>query len=311
MTYQPKVYRKQGGNELVVASGGQITVESGGAVVFPNPSGGVDYYVDGNSGADTNDGLTWATSFVTVAAAMAASHANIAASSTGWAARNRIFIKGDDFVETLVALAQKTDVIGVGSSDNYPYACIRGNHVPINGAMGCRFINVRFRPTASADLIVLASTTGGGVEFHHCLFDAHYGAFTAPSAIDSTASQYVKICDCDFLGAFSGDVIDIGAGSVLGMQITDNRISGGANDGIIVTDTTTVVQGRRGLIARNYIDVAKVTINDGEDSTFAVIDNRCISAAAYGATSHVITDAFASGNYVTGNGTMHAVPAVT
>jgi hypothetical protein len=32
MSYQPKVYRKQGGDELVVASGGQITVESGGAI---------------------------------------------------------------------------------------------------------------------------------------------------------------------------------------------------------------------------------------------------------------------------------------
>ena len=31
-TYQPKVYRKQGGDELVVASGGKITVESGGVV---------------------------------------------------------------------------------------------------------------------------------------------------------------------------------------------------------------------------------------------------------------------------------------
>lgn len=30
MTYQPKVYRKQGGDELVVSSGGKITVESGG-----------------------------------------------------------------------------------------------------------------------------------------------------------------------------------------------------------------------------------------------------------------------------------------
>lgn len=29
-TYQPKVYRKQGGNELVIASGGKGTVESGG-----------------------------------------------------------------------------------------------------------------------------------------------------------------------------------------------------------------------------------------------------------------------------------------
>jgi hypothetical protein len=30
MSYQPKVYRKQGGNELVVASGGTLTIESGG-----------------------------------------------------------------------------------------------------------------------------------------------------------------------------------------------------------------------------------------------------------------------------------------
>jgi hypothetical protein len=39
-TYQPAVYRKQGGDELVVANRGKITVESGGAIVFPNPSGG-------------------------------------------------------------------------------------------------------------------------------------------------------------------------------------------------------------------------------------------------------------------------------
>lgn len=32
MTYQPKVYRKQGGDELVVASGGEVNVESGGKV---------------------------------------------------------------------------------------------------------------------------------------------------------------------------------------------------------------------------------------------------------------------------------------
>lgn len=34
MSYQPKVYRKQGGDELVVADGGRITAESGGRVVF-------------------------------------------------------------------------------------------------------------------------------------------------------------------------------------------------------------------------------------------------------------------------------------
>ena len=33
-TYQPSVYRKHGGNELVVASGGTITVQSGGTIAY-------------------------------------------------------------------------------------------------------------------------------------------------------------------------------------------------------------------------------------------------------------------------------------
>lgn len=37
-SYQPKVYKKQGGNELVVASGGKITVESGGEIEYQSGS---------------------------------------------------------------------------------------------------------------------------------------------------------------------------------------------------------------------------------------------------------------------------------
>lgn len=43
-TYTPKVYKKSGGNELVVASGGTITVESGGAINFVGGSA-ADYLV--------------------------------------------------------------------------------------------------------------------------------------------------------------------------------------------------------------------------------------------------------------------------
>lgn len=38
MTYNTKVYTKQGGEELVVASGGKITLEPGGAIVSPDGS---------------------------------------------------------------------------------------------------------------------------------------------------------------------------------------------------------------------------------------------------------------------------------
>ena len=48
-TYQPKVYRKQGGDEQVVASGGTLTLEAGAtlsaavALKSSSPSGGVGY----------------------------------------------------------------------------------------------------------------------------------------------------------------------------------------------------------------------------------------------------------------------------
>lgn len=38
-TYQPKVYRKQGGDELVVASGGVLNVETGGIIKVDGTQG--------------------------------------------------------------------------------------------------------------------------------------------------------------------------------------------------------------------------------------------------------------------------------
>ena len=38
MNYQPKTYRKQGGDELVVANGGAITIEPGGKIQSPDGS---------------------------------------------------------------------------------------------------------------------------------------------------------------------------------------------------------------------------------------------------------------------------------
>lgn len=44
-TYQPKVYRKQGGNELVIASGGALTLEAGGSLVQPVATKTTNYTV--------------------------------------------------------------------------------------------------------------------------------------------------------------------------------------------------------------------------------------------------------------------------
>jgi hypothetical protein len=60
-TYVPQVYRKDGGNELVVASGGVVTVESGGAIAIESggtiTSNGVDLMaeLDALNGLDATE----------------------------------------------------------------------------------------------------------------------------------------------------------------------------------------------------------------------------------------------------------------
>ncbi len=291
---------------------GLVFADGGGKLA--SLSVGKSYFVAGNWGSDVNDGSSWDKALATVEAAMALSHANIALNSHGWASRNVIYITGDDFVEDLTEFAQKTDIIGVGSSDPYKMPCIRGNHAPVgtdSAFMGCRFINVRFRPTASGDLVTLASTSGPGIEFLRCYFEAQYGAYTAPSAIDTTASARVRVIDCDFSGEFSADYIDIGAGDVTGMEIAFNRMRGGADNGVIATGTPTITAGHRGSIHHNFIQCADIVIDTGATSVFDIYGNRCISGEALGAGSYVIDLTYACDNLITGNDVMSNVPALT
>ena len=262
-----------------------------------NPTGAQDYFVDGNA-LVSEDGKHWDTPSNSLEEVITLSNADMANSQKRWwARRNRIFIVSDDMVEDLDILPQKCDIIGLGSSDPYKMACIRGNHVPITTGSGCRFINLRFRPTAAEDLFILTSVLMG-VEFHNCLFDAHYGAFTAPSAIDATAHQALKIMDCDFLGEFSGDVIDIGAGHMNMLRIVGNTIMGGADNGIVATGTMTVEQGRYGLIANNIIKVADKVIDDGSDDVVFIANNSCQSDEAAGASAYVINNDWAVNNII-------------
>jgi len=61
-TYQPKVYRDSGGNRQVIAPGGELLIEG----IVRGLVHGSDYFVDGDDGNDTNDGLSWAKAFATI-----------------------------------------------------------------------------------------------------------------------------------------------------------------------------------------------------------------------------------------------------
>ena len=293
--------------DRLVSIGGQASYSIASILGMVSPLNyGVNYYVDGNASA-SGQGNSWESPYNSLIEALAASHAEIAVSaSRHWAKRNAIWVIGDDIEEDLDLLAQKTDIIGCGSSDPYAMACVRGNHVPITAGMGCRLINMRFRPAASEDLFTLGSGLGG-LGFLGCLFDAHYSTFTAGSAIDTTGAQFLTINGNEFVGAFSENYIDVGAGRVDQMRIVGNIMLGSAVNGIMVTGTTTVVQSRLGLISKNTIYCPGITIDDGDNDTFIVTDNDCVSDAATGTASidcdirwaarNHITDATKSGPY--------------
>lgn len=262
------------------------------------------YFVDGNAGSDGRSGKSWARAFKTLAVAFAASDANI--TGTAAAVRNTIFIRGDWFEENLVALPQKTDIIGVGSADGRKGAGITGNHVPVNAAVGTRFINVNFQAATAADLFVLTSVSSG-IEFHGCSFLS--GGTVPVSGIDATGVTFLKVVDCNFEGSFSANYIDIGAGAMDGLLIKDCTMTGGADNGIIFTGTGTITANRRGNIIGNFIECADICIDVNDPSVTNVINNYMISGEASGASSFVIDLTWACNNRLTSAGTFAYIPA--
>ena len=166
-----------------------------------NPSGGVDYYVDGNTNNTVRDGASWATAYATLTPAMAASHANIALSANrAWARRNRIFCIGDNITENLTTLAQKTDIIGVGQADGQQPGCrLEGNHVIAGTFPGCRFINMQFIASGAGATIMTLVTGQGAAQFIGCRFLV--GA-TCVVGLKATAVTDLVVQDCEFDGTW-------------------------------------------------------------------------------------------------------------
>lgn len=246
---------------------------------------GTTYYVDCNAGSDSNDGLSWDTAFKKLSVALAASHANIAAGATGWASRNRIFFKGDQTAtadgEDLTKLAQKTDIIGVGTTDWKAKPQLIGNHVIPSTVsyQGCRFFNVMFKGPVLVGGDIITMTSQHGIEFHNCEF---MGDSTTPAtgAIIAIACVALKVNGCVFKGAYSDAVIEIGAGQADDLWITNNLIQG-ANMGVDISGSATFAAGKYGLIKDNVFSTTLACINDAESKSY-VIGNRGATLAAKG-----------------------------
>jgi hypothetical protein len=281
---------------------------------IPLPSAGRDvsgstYFVDNNSGSDSNDGSSWDKAFKTFARAVVISNLDIARGSDRWARRNTIYYAADTETATIVAFPNKCDVIGVGSYDANDMPGITGNHVPVNsGNYGTRFYNVMFHGAAVAGPIVTLASTSSGIQFIGCRFDAPVSGTTNTRAILATASPFLKVINCEFRGPFSADYITLGTGEAGGTMIIGNLMQDGADNGIMIGSGTTA--SWKGLIKGNLIQCADKFIDTQATSVFNVVDNVCISGEALGSSSYVIDLTYAVGNRVTGNDVSATIPVI-
>lgn len=264
-------------NELTVST---IKNQYGSVITpGPNPSGGMDYYVDNNDGADTYDGLSWDTAYKTLATAITASNAYI--TGTHAAKRNRIFYIADTETVDLAAFPKKCDVIGVGSYDANVKPGISGEHAPVGaGCYGTRFYNIWFKATATAVPLIDLTSATSGCQFIGCTFDGAAGTVTY--AIRATASPFLKVIDCDFFGTFATGYITFGTGDTAGTVIEGNFMHGSAGLGIsTVTGTTSSYQT---LVKNNIISTTGtgLCVDDEANSSTGIlylVGNRFMNGA--------------------------------
>jgi hypothetical protein len=271
---------------------------------------GVEYYVDGNAGGAGRSGLSWDTALDTLTEALALSHANIAAGSRGWASRNTIYCKGDALTEDLTKLADKTDIVGVGSCDGFgPGARLLGNHVISGAYIGCRFINMALKDNDATGTIMTLVTAQGATQFIGCSF---LSGTASVVALLATAVTDLRVIGCEFQGSWTSSwstgALSLGAGSGNRTIIMDNIFGNTHASGVgIVVDISRT--GADSWILNNFFKTTAMAIDENSD-TFAVVGNRIVTLASSAVgTSVDIPAALSLDNLVKGSeATAIAIP---
>jgi hypothetical protein len=279
---------------------------------------GTVFYVDGNMVNDGGDGKSWASAYKLLATGLAAAHEDIGRSADRqWAGRNTVYVKGDAIEESLTKFAEKTDVIGVGSTNQHTHTRIDGTHVleaqTVDSYMGCNFYNIEFYG-AAAGIIVDIPADQNGISFHNCKFTSTDGATIGLRAVQA---HDMKIIDCVFDPNTSGTgfataAVQINAGSVTNFVMQNCRVT---SDGIgLDFNPTTSTAVNCWCIGNNFHCVG-LCIDSESDTAFvslAVVDNNMITDV----DTTTVTDGYdfvlgmAAGNILTGKDETDAVPYV-
>jgi len=262
------------------------------------------FYVDGNAGSNSNDGKSWATAVKTVAAGIALVDDDIA-KTNHWDRRNRLYINGGSYTESLTRFPEKTDIIGCGYTDFLAKAKIIGVQAPSTAVMGCRWINMAFQNVTAAATVTLAASNHGAA-FINCDF---LGNGTTTKGILSTNNVDLTVEGCRFYGTGDANLKQLVGIEVAGTSTNSNiRIANNwinAAVGIVIVNSAVC----SGLIADNYLDVTTLAIDENSDKLL-VVNNRWISAATI-ANSFDFEVTKSVGNIATGSNGTATVPFAT
>jgi len=155
-----------GGYEFEGGSGKVLTpIRLNAAEIVKNPNSAFAevYWVDADSGSDSNDGLDPARAFATVEAAITANNTAFDADSDPM---RTMYIHSKTYTENLTAFPKNCTVIGIGGKVR-----IMGYH-SFSHAQNCRIHNIQFKSNQASTPIVSATGNCHGLEFHECVFDS-------------------------------------------------------------------------------------------------------------------------------------------
>jgi hypothetical protein len=264
------------------------------------------FYVDGNV-VSSGDGLTWGTAFKTLTEGLAAAHSYQSTSANrAWAHRATVYACGDSLTEDLIILAEKTDIIGVGSTNAMDRCELIGNHVPVTtNCWGTRWYNFQFKELDAGAMWTLTSVSSG-LKFIGCTFSVREAAL-ATIGVLWTATFDLEIAHCLFdayPSGFSTAAISIGAGTSDKIQIHDNYILSAI--GILVNASYAQTAGNL-HIDNNVFHCSTLCIDDNSDLAL-VTNNQMVSSATIGANMYNLNVALAAGNIATGSDNTLDVP---
>ncbi len=244
------------------------------------------FYVDGNV-VSSGNGLSWLSAVKTLTEGLALAHAYMSTSGNrAWAHRATVYACGDNLDEDLVLGAEKSDVIGVGSSAARDHCVLVGNHAPVTtNVWGMRLYNFHFQSDTAGMLWDLIGVSAG-MKFLNCEFSGRT-AQQQTRAVRITASTFIEIAGCKCMtatGGFSTAAIEVGTGNSAGFDVHDNFLSGVV--GILIASDATAVGGHL-LINNNVISTSAETITD--NSSLAIVtNNRLITTTS----TTTVTDGF-------------------